>query len=74
MAKIDFGGTVEEVIMRDEFPLEKAREILGFPPEWHLRIALSFGYPADETVLTATPQKGGRNAFEDVVHWERWKH
>ena len=28
MANIDFGGTVEEVIIRDEFPLEKAREIL----------------------------------------------
>jgi nitroreductase len=32
---------------------EKAREILGFPPEWHLRIALSFGYPLDEEKLTA---------------------
>ncbi len=28
MAKIDFGGVVEEVITRDEFPLEKAREVL----------------------------------------------
>ena len=51
---------------------EKAREILGFPPEWHLRIALSFGYPADENVLTAAPQKGGRRELEEVVHWERW--
>jgi len=51
---------------------EKAREILGFPPEWHLRIALSFGYPADENVLTAAPQKGGRRELEDVLHWERW--
>jgi len=51
---------------------EKAREILGFPPEWHLRIALSFGYPAEEEMLTTTPQKGGRNSFEDVVHWEMW--
>jgi len=51
---------------------EKAREILGFPEELHLRIALSFGYPADEKVLTAEPQKGGRHALEDVVHWDRW--
>jgi nitroreductase len=51
---------------------EKAREILGFPPEWHLRIALSFGYPAEEEVLSAQPQKGGRVALEDVVHWDRW--
>jgi len=28
MAKIDFGGTVEEVVTREEFPLEKAREVL----------------------------------------------
>jgi ketol-acid reductoisomerase len=28
MAKIDFGGTVEEVITRDEFSLEKARDVL----------------------------------------------
>ncbi|NQZ76388.1 MAG: ketol-acid reductoisomerase [Ekhidna sp.] len=28
MAKIDFGGTVEEVVTREEFPLDKAREIL----------------------------------------------
>lgn len=28
MAKIDFGGTVEEIITSEEFPIEKAREIL----------------------------------------------
>ena len=28
MAKIDFGGMVEDVVMRDEFPLQKAREVL----------------------------------------------
>jgi ketol-acid reductoisomerase len=28
VAKIDFGGTVEEVVTRDEFPLEKARQVL----------------------------------------------
>ena len=28
MAKIDFGGTVEEIVTRDEFPLERAREVL----------------------------------------------
>ena len=29
MAKIDFGGMVEEVVTRDEFPLEKARDVLS---------------------------------------------
>ena len=28
MAKIDFGGVVEEVVTRDEFPLARAREVL----------------------------------------------
>jgi len=28
MAKINFGGTVEDIVTREEFPLEKAREVL----------------------------------------------
>jgi hypothetical protein len=37
-----------------------------------LRIALSFGYPADEARLSAAPKKGGRRDFEEIVHWNRW--
>lgn len=51
---------------------EKAREILGFPPEWHLRIAQSFGYPLEETKLTSAPKQGGRRSLEEIVHWEKW--
>ena len=51
---------------------EKAREILGFPSELHLRIVLSFGYPADEEKLSATPKKGGRRSLEEIIHWEKW--
>lgn len=54
------------------YEAEKAREILGFPPEWHLRIALSFGYPLMEGKLTAAPKKGGRKSLEEIVHWEKW--
>jgi len=54
------------------YEAEKAREILGFPPEWHLRLALSFGYPVDEEKLTAAPKKGGRRSLDEVVHWDRW--
>lgn len=54
------------------YEAEKAREILGFPSEWHLRIALSFGYPVDEEKLTAAPKKGGRRSLEEVAHWDRW--
>ena len=51
---------------------EKAREILGFPSKWHLRIALSFGYPVDEEKLSSAPKKGGRRSLEEIVHWEKW--
>jgi len=51
---------------------ERARAILGFPPEWHLRIALSFGFPADEEKRSAPPRKGGRKELEEVAHWEKW--
>jgi nitroreductase len=51
---------------------EKARAILEFPAEWHLRIALSFGYPAKQQILNDPPKKGGRREFEDVVHWDKW--
>jgi nitroreductase len=51
---------------------EKARAILGFPPEWHLRIALSFGYPADEEKFSAAPKKGGRKSLDEIVHWDKW--
>jgi len=54
------------------YDAEQARRVLGFPEEWHLRIALSFGYPLDGQVLTRGPQKGGREAFENLVHWDRW--
>jgi nitroreductase len=54
------------------YDADKAREILRFPAEWHLRLALSFGYPLDEAVISASPRKGGRREFEDVVHWDKW--
>ena len=51
---------------------ERARQILAFPPEWHLRIALSFGYPLEEEKLSTTPKKGGRKPLEELVHWDKW--
>lgn len=54
------------------YEAERAREILGFPAEWHLRIALSFGYPLDEEKFSARPRKGGRRPLEEIVHWDRW--
>ena len=40
------------------YEADKAREILGFPPEWHLRLALSFGYPVEEEKISAPSEKG----------------
>lgn len=54
------------------YEAEKARQLLGFPPELHLRIVLSFGYPAHADELTAAAKKGGRRQLADVVHMDRW--
>ncbi len=51
---------------------DRARELLGYPADWHCEFILSFGYPADPSVLTAPKRAGGRRALADVVHEERW--
>lgn len=51
---------------------DKARQVLGFPPDLHIRFALSFGYPQEGERLTASPIKGGRRSFDEVVHWDKW--
>ncbi len=52
---------------------EKARALLGFPPEFHLRAVLSLGFPADPETIQRPPQSGGRKAFEDTVSFDRWR-
>ena len=54
------------------YEFDKTRAILGFPAEWHLRIALSFGYALEEEKLSAPPKKGGRMALDEIVHWDKW--
>ncbi len=51
---------------------EQARDLLGFPQEYHLRAALSFGFPQDPSALTAPPSHRGRMAFDEIVHFETW--
>ena len=51
---------------------ERARLLLGFPDDLHLRIAISFGYPLDEGSMEAQPKKGGRRNLDNIVHWEHW--
>lgn len=54
------------------YEAEQARTILHFPPEWFLRIALSFGYPTAEAVAPRPPRPEGRKRFDEVVHWDGW--
>jgi nitroreductase len=51
---------------------EKARQLLGFPEDLHLRIALSFGYPLDSEILIKPPQHGGRKPLSEFIHWNKW--
>ena len=51
---------------------EKARQILSFPAELHLRFAISFGYPREEAKLVQPPKKVGRKSLQEIVHWEKW--
>ncbi len=54
------------------YELDKARELLGFPKNMYLRIAISFGYPQDADILTRSPMKGGRRPLTEIVHWNKW--
>jgi len=54
------------------YEFDKTRAILGFPAEWHLRIALSFGYPLEQEKISAAPKKGGRISLDEIVHWDKW--
>jgi nitroreductase len=51
---------------------EAARQLLAFPVEMTLLIAISFGYPLEPELLTAPPRKGGRRPFDETVHWNKW--
>lgn len=51
---------------------EKARDLLGFPEDLHMRIGISFGYPLDPQDMSRLPQKGGRRSPSEIYHWEKW--
>jgi nitroreductase len=54
------------------YEAEKARKLLGFPENMHLRIAISFGYPQDADLLVHKPRKGGRKPLDEIIHWNKW--
>jgi nitroreductase len=49
-----------------------ARDLLGYPEGSRCDLIISFGYPADDSLLSAPLARGGRRPLGDVVHWERW--
>lgn len=53
---------------------EAARELLNFPDEYHIHVALSFGYPRNPDDLNDPPKRGGRRSFDDSVHFETWSN
>ena len=54
------------------YETEKARQLLAHPSEFHLNVALSFGYPDDGDDLTRHPRANGRKIMEELIHWETW--
>lgn len=51
---------------------DRARTLLGYPPDQHCEFLLSFGYPADPAALTRPPRVGGRRDLAEIVREERW--
>jgi nitroreductase len=52
---------------------DRARHILRFPDDMHLRIAISFGYPQEPEKQDHPPRKTGRRTFDEVIHWDHWQ-
>ena len=70
MAKIDFGGVREEVITRDEFPLEKAREVLKD------ETIVVIGYGVQGPAQALNMRDNGFDVIigqrpEDKVYWDK---
>lgn len=59
-------------VMANIYEIERARDLLGLPPELMCYSAISFGYPATPGDLARPARKGGRRPLEDVVHMETW--
>jgi nitroreductase len=61
-------GSVPATVFNDDL----ANRLLELPAGQHCEFLLSFGYPADPSVLTAPNRPGGRHPLADVVHAEHW--
>lgn len=54
------------------FDFDLAAQVLGLPDGQRCHYLLSFGYPADPSVLSAPNKPGGRKPLDAMVHRERW--
>jgi nitroreductase len=54
------------------YDLALASRLLGLPADQRCDFLLSFGHPADPSVLTAPNRAGGRKSLAEIVHDERW--
>ena len=54
------------------YQVQEAKDLLEVPDDFQARLVISFGYPADESALKRPLKSGGRNAIDDIVHWETW--
>jgi nitroreductase len=51
---------------------DQARQLLEFPADWYLHVAISFGYPEDPQELSRPPRAGGRSDPMQVISFNRW--
>jgi nitroreductase len=51
---------------------DQARQLLEFPDDWFLHVAISFGYPEDPQDLSRPPRAGGRTDYTAVISFNRW--
>jgi len=70
MAKINFGGVVEEVVMREEFPLEKAQQVLS------KEVVAVLGYGVQGPAQALNMKENGVNVIigqapEDKSYWDK---
>src|SRR5512136_2728459 len=70
MAKIDFGGVVEDVVMRDEFPLNKAQQVLKD------ETVAVLGYGVQGPAQSLNMRDNGINVIvgqtpEHTSHWDK---
>ncbi|HEY0387493.1 MAG TPA: nitroreductase family protein [Gaiellales bacterium] len=48
------------------------RELLGFPDDMRCDLLVSFGHPADPSLLTHPIPESARRPLDEMVHRERW--